>query len=42
MFYTRVKDIEKEKMEYFAYVYKQTTLIVNAPEKKLQEKFGYS
>lgn len=43
MFYNYVESIEKDKIEYFGYVYKQDTLIVYAPDKtKEQEKFlGY-
>ena len=42
-FYDFSISIEREKLRYFAYVYKQKTLIVTAPnDNKLQEKFlGY-
>lgn len=42
MFYSYVENIEKDKIEFFAYVYKQETLIVYAPDNKEQENFlGY-
>jgi type I restriction-modification system DNA methylase subunit/restriction endonuclease S subunit len=42
-FYTWVKEIEKEKMFYYALIYNQMTLVVTAPkDKKKQVKFlGY-
>lgn len=44
LFYEYVKSIERNKIEYFAYVYNQLTLIVKAPKaNKEQVKFlGYS
>ena len=43
-FYEFVSDIEREKIRYFACVYRQTTLVVTAPTgNKSQEKFlGYN